>query len=147
MFNLPLNLAGSRLNFFFFAANFFEKWVFTTNHKRVGLNYMWYSGLAGTIATGFASIIKLELGEPGSLYCSGNMKLYLSIVTGHAVIMVFLVYVPIYYGAFTNYLIPVQIGSRDFAYPRLNNFSFWIFPFSLFFFSSSLLKYQGLVTG
>lgn len=52
------------------------------------------------------------------------MRLYLSLVTGHAVVMVFLAYVPVYYGVFTNYLIPIQLGARDFAYPRLNNFSF-----------------------
>ena len=61
--------------------------------------------------------------------------------------MVFLAYVPVYYGVFTNYLIPIQLGARDFAYPRLNNFSFWVFPPSLFFFSNALLKYQGLVSG
>ena len=42
------------------------------------------------------------------------MRLYLSLVTGHAVIMVFLAYVPVYYGVFTNYLIPIQLGARDF---------------------------------
>lgn len=108
---------------------------------------MWYVVIAGVVTTVFATAIKLELGEPGSLYCGGNMRLYLSLVTGHAVIMVFLAYVPVYYGVFTNYLIPIQLGARDFAYPRLNNFSFWVFPPSLFFFSNSLLKYQGLVTG
>ena len=75
------------------------------------------------------------------------MRLYLSLVTGHAVVMVFLAYVPVYYGIFTNYLIPIQLGARDFAYPRLNNFAFWVFPTSLFFFTAALLKYQGLVTG
>lgn len=79
---------------------------------------------AGVIATFLATVIKLELGESGSLYCAGNMRIYLSVVTGHAVVMVFLTYVPIYYGAFANYLIPIQLGARDFAYPRLNNFSF-----------------------
>ena len=108
---------------------------------------MWYCAMAGVVATFLATIIKLELGESGSLYCGGNMRIYLSIVTGHAVVMVFLVYVPVYYGAFANYLIPIQVGARDFAYPRLNNFSFWVFPPSLFFFCISLLKYQGLVTG
>lgn len=108
---------------------------------------MWYIVIAGVVTTVFATAIKLELGEPGSLYCGGNMRLYLSLVTGHAVIMVFLAYVPVYYGVFTNYLIPIQLGARDFAYPRLNNFSFWVFPPSLFFFSNALLKYQGLVTG
>jgi len=127
--------------------NLLEKWVFTTNHKRVGINYMWYCAFAGVIATFLATIIKLELGEPGSLYCGGNMRIYLSIVTGHAVVMVFLVYVPVYYGAFANYLVPIQLGARDFAYPRLNNFSFWVFPPSVLFFSAALLKYQGLVTG
>ena len=127
--------------------NFLEKWVFTTNHKRVGINYMWYVVIAGVVTTVFATAIKLELGEPGSFYCGGNMRLYLSLVTGHAVVMVFLAYVPVYYGIFTNYLIPIQLGARDFAYPRLNNFAFWVFPPSLFFFTAALLKYQGLVTG
>jgi heme/copper-type cytochrome/quinol oxidase subunit 1 len=108
---------------------------------------MWYVVVAGVITTTLATAIKLELGEPGSLYCGGNMRLYLSLVTGHAVIMVFLTYVPVYYGVFTNYLIPIQLGARDFAYPRLNNFSFWVFPPSLLFFTSALLKYQGLLTG
>ena len=135
------------LSFRSFLFNFLERWVFTTNHKRVGVNYMWYVVLAGVVATAFATAIKLELGEPGSLYCGGNMRLYLSLVTGHAVVMVFLTYVPVYYGVFTNYLIPIQLGARDFAYPRLNNFSFWVFPPSLFFFTSALLKYQGLLTG
>ena len=97
---------------------------------------MWYVVIAGVVTTVFATAIKLELGEPGSLYCGGNMRLYLSLVTGHAVIMVFLAYVPVYYGVFTNYLIPIQLGARDFAYPRLNNFSFWVFPPSLFFFQT-----------
>ena len=108
---------------------------------------MWYCVLAGVVATFLATVIKLELGESGSLYCGGNMRIYLSVVTGHAVVMVFLTYVPVYYGAFTNYLIPIQLGARDFAYPRLNNFSFWVFPPSLLFFTAALLKYQGLLTG
>lgn len=144
LYNFSLSFLNSPRSFFF---NFLEKWVFTTNHKRVGINYMWYVVIAGVVTTVFATAIKLELGEPGSLYCGGNMRLYLSLVTGHAVIMVFLAYVPVYYGVFTNYLIPIQLGARDFAYPRLNNFSFWVFPPSLFFFSNALLKYQGLVSG
>lgn len=108
---------------------------------------MWYCVLAGVVATVLASFIKMELGESGSLYSAGNMRIYLSVVTGHAVIMIFLTYVPIYYGAFTNYLIPIQLGARDFAYPRLNNFSFWVFPPSLLFFTLTLLRYQGLVNG
>jgi heme/copper-type cytochrome/quinol oxidase subunit 1 len=147
LYNLPANLNNIFINPRGFFFNFLEKWVFTTNHKRVGINYMWYAVIAGVVATFFATVIKLELGEPGSLYCGGNMRIYLSVVTGHAVIMVFLTYVPIYYGAFTNYLIPIQLGARDFAYPRLNNFSFWVFPPALFFFVSALLKHQGLLTG
>lgn len=124
MYNLPSNINNIFLNPRGFGFNFVEKWVFTTNHKRVGINYMWYCILAGVVATFLATVIKLELGESGSLYCGGNMRIYLSVVTGHAVVMVFLTYVPVYYGAFTNYLIPIQLGARDFAYPRLNNFSF-----------------------
>jgi heme/copper-type cytochrome/quinol oxidase subunit 1 len=75
------------------------------------------------------------------------MRVYLSVVTGHAVVMVFLTYVPVYYGAFANYLIPIQLGARDFAYPRLNNFSFWVFPPALILFTGALFKYQGMVTG
>jgi cytochrome c oxidase subunit 1 len=85
---------------------------------------MWYSVWAGTVATLLATAIKIDIGEPGSFYSAGNMRIYLSVVTGHAVVMVFLTYVPVYYGAFANYLIPIQLGARDFAYPRMNNFFF-----------------------
>ena len=144
LYNFSLSFLNSPRSFFF---NFLEKWVFTTNHKRVGINYMWYVVIAGVVTTVFATAIKLELGEPGSLYCGGNMRLYLSLVTGHAVIMVFLAYVPVYYGVFTNYLIPIQLGARDFAYPRLNNFSFWVFPPSLFFFFKLSFKVPGFSYG
>lgn len=147
MYGLHPDLNNSILNPQYMVYNFFQKWVFTTNHKRVGINYMWYSVWAGTVATLLATAIKIDIGEPGSFYSAGNMRIYLSVVTGHAVVMVFLTYVPVYYGAFANYLVPIQLGARDFAYPRMNNFSFWIFPPALILFTTSLLKYQGLVTG
>jgi len=147
MFGLYYKANDSILNPQYMVYCFFQKWVFTTNHKRVGINYAVYTLWSSTVATLLATAIKIDIGEPGSFYCAGNMRIYLSVVTGHAVVMVFLTYVPVYYGFFANYFIPIQLGARDFAYPRLNNFSFWVFPPALILFTGSLLKYQGMVTG
>lgn len=76
----------------------------------------------------FATCIRLEMAYPGSPFFNGDSLKYLQVITAHAIIMIFFVVVPIFFGGFANYLLPYHVGSKDVAYPRLNNLGFWIQP-------------------
>lgn len=71
-----------------------------------------------------ATIIRLEMAYPGIGILSGDSLQYLSIVTAHAVIMVFFMVMPLIFGAFGNFLLPTQLGVHDVAFPRLNSAAF-----------------------
>jgi hypothetical protein len=65
---------------------------------------------------------------PGSGFFNGDSLKYLQVITAHALIMIFFVVVPIFFGGFANFLLPYHIGSKDVAFPRLNSLGFWIQP-------------------
>jgi hypothetical protein len=65
---------------------------------------------------------------PGVGILAGDSLQYLSIVTAHAVIMVFFMIMPLLFGAFGNFLLPTQLGVHDVAFPRLNSVAFWFLP-------------------
>ena len=65
---------------------------------------------------------------PGSPLFGGDSLKYLQVITAHALIMIFFVVVPIFFGGFANYLLPYHVGSKDVAYPRLNSMGFWMQP-------------------
>jgi len=71
-----------------------------------------------------ATMIRLELAYPGSHFFKGDSLRYLSVITAHGLIMVFLVVVPILFGGFANFFIPYHVGSKDVAFPRLNSIGF-----------------------
>lgn len=71
-------------------------------------------------------MIRIELNAPTSLFLNGNGQLYNAIVTSHAVVMIFFMVMPILIGAFGNLFLPVLLGCPDMAFPRLNNFSYWL---------------------
>ena len=73
-------------------------------------------------------MIRLELSHPGSPFFKGDSLRYLQVITGHGLIMVFFVVVPLLFGFFANFLIPYHVGSKDVAFPRLNSIGFWIQP-------------------
>jgi len=75
-----------------------------------------------------ATIIRLEMAYPGIGILAGDSLQYLSIVTAHAVIMVFFMIMPLIFGAFGNFLLPTQLGVHDVAFPRLNSAAFWFLP-------------------
>lgn len=75
-----------------------------------------------------ATCIRLEMAYPGSPFFNGDSLKYLQVMTAHALIMIFFVVVPIFFGGFANYFLPYHVGSKDVAYPRLNNLGFWIQP-------------------
>ena len=113
-----------------------RRWLFTVDHKKIGIMY-------GTAAMVFfivggveALLIRSQLWAPRGKLLSA--ELYNQVFTMHGTTMVFLVVMPIG-AAFANYLMPLQIGARDVAFPRINAFSFWCFLAGGLFLNSSWL--------
>jgi cytochrome c oxidase subunit I len=101
-------------------------WLSTVDHKRVGVLYM-LTGLVFFIVGGVEALfIRLQLAVPNNhlLHPDTFNKLF----TLHGTTMIFLVAMPLLFG-FVNYVLPLQIGARDMAFPRLNAFGFWCQPF------------------
>ena len=120
-----LNIFGNYLKVFY------REWLYTTNHKKLGLNYLLFAALSGLFGTTLSSLIRLELAQPGSLVFANNANAYHVVVGMHAIVMIFFLVTPLVFGGFGNYFLPIQVGARDVAYPRLNNFSLWILPAGL----------------
>jgi len=109
-------------------------WFFTVDHKKIGIMY-------GVVALGFffvggieAILIRLQLAQADGSILSADK--YNQLFTMHATTMVFLFVMPMA-AAFANYMIPLQIGARDVAFPRLNALSLWLFVFGGIFINSS----------
>jgi heme/copper-type cytochrome/quinol oxidase subunit 1 len=105
-----------------------NSWIYTTNHKRIAINYFNFVLVAGTAGMSLATIIRLEFAYPGVGILAGDSIQYLSIATAHGVIMVFFMIMPVVFGAFGNFLLPTQLGVHDVAFPRLNSAAFWFLP-------------------
>lgn len=105
-----------------------NSWIYTTNHKRIAINYFIFVLVSGTAGMSLASVIRLEFAYPGVGILAGDSLQYLSIATAHGVIMVFFMIMPAVFGAFGNFLLPTQLGVHDVAFPRLNSAAFWFLP-------------------
>lgn len=105
---------------------FLKKYVYTINHKRIALNYLYFCFFSAMSGLFLATVIRIELSVPGSHFFKGDSIKYLQVITSHGLIMVFFVVTPILFGFFANFFIPYHIGSKDVAFPRLNSFGFWI---------------------
>ena len=108
------------------SASGWRSWVFTVDHKKLGIMYgaaaMFFFIVGGVEAL----LIRLQLAAPNGKVL--NADLYNQMFTMHATTMVFLFVMPMAAG-FANYFVPLQIGARDVAFPRLNAFGFWAFLF------------------
>ncbi len=99
-------------------------WLTTVDHKRIGILYGASSFLFFLMGGIEAFIIRLQLGAPNNTLVSP--ELYNQLFTMHGTTMIFLGVMPLS-AMFFNYFIPLQLGARDVAFPRLNAFSFWVF--------------------
>jgi cytochrome c oxidase subunit 1 len=111
-----------------------RSWAFTVDHKKIGIMYgavaMFFFILGGLEA----ALIRLQLAGPDGTILSADK--YNQMFTMHATTMVFLFVMPMA-AAFANYFIPLQIGARDVAFPRLNALSLWVFVFGGVFLNTS----------
>ncbi len=119
--------------------NFFARWVFSKDHKVIGIQY-WCLALASVlVGMTLSLIIRAQLAYPAADFgwlskifptgvASGviSPEFYLSLVTMHGTIMVFFVLTTAPMGGFGNFILPLQIGARDMAFPTLNMLSFWV---------------------
>src|SRR5947209_3711840 len=100
-------------------------WLTTVDHKRIGLLYFFttlvFFGAGGVEAL----LVRTQLAGPNEKVLSPGT--YNELFTMHGVTMIFLFVIPMTTGAFGNYLVPLLIGARDMAFPRLNAFSYWLF--------------------
>ena len=101
----------------------------TTDHKKIGTLYIGTSVIGFAVAGILAVLIRLQLAVPNNTLLVGNT--YNQVLTTHAAIMIFFFLIPIGLFGFGNWFVPLQLGVRDVALPRLNNFAVWLFIFSM----------------
>ena len=111
-------------------------WITTVDHKRIGVMYF-VASLVFLIIGGIEAImIRIQLWRPENDFVTPET--YNQLFTMHGTTMIFLVAMPLAV-AFFNYVVPLQIGARDVAFPRMNALSFWVFLFGGIFLNSSWL--------
>ena len=115
-----------------------HEWVITVDHKKLGLMYIGYALVFLVIGGIEATIMRIQLAVPHAHFVSPQA--FNRMFTMHGTTMIFFVAMPVLFG-FANYLVPLMIGARDMAFPRLNAWSFWMSAFG------GLLLYFSFVGG
>src|SRR5918912_4008709 len=100
----------------------FAKYILSTDHTQVGINYMVTSFIFFLIGGLFAILMRINLQQPGSTFLSADQ--YNAMFTLQGTIMIFLFTIPMLFGGFANFVMPLQIGAPDVAFPRLNMLSY-----------------------
>ena len=114
-------------------------WILSTDHKKIGLLYLSLILLFFSVAVFFGFLMRLKLMTPGFNLMKPQM--YNSIFTLHGIIQIFLVVIPAIPAIFGNFFLPIQIGARDMAFPRINLLSWWLYIFG------AIIVFFSLFTG
>jgi cytochrome c oxidase subunit I len=114
------------------------EWLGTVDHKRIGVMYMAYGLVSLGIMGTMAMLMRIQLARPNATFLAP--EIFNRLFTMHGTTGIFFVAMPILFG-FGNYLIPLMIGSRDMAFPRLNSFGYWMTAIG------GLLLYASLFAG
>src|SRR5262245_21527499 len=139
---------------------FVRKYIFSTDHKVIGIQYL-ITAMAMAIIGGLLSMLmRYQLAWPQAMspmlaklfpvaYSGGIMapEFYISLVTMHGTIMVFFLFTAVLSGRFGNFLIPLQIGARDMAFPFLIALSYWVFLLSCIVIFSAMFVTSGAPMG
>src|SRR5438874_6750458 len=115
-------------------------WLTTTDHKRIGILYIGTAFFFFLVGGRLAEMIRTQLYEPNNNLF--DVHRYNQLFTIHAITMIFLFVMPITVG-FANYIVPLQIGAADMAFPRVNAFSYWLFPLGGLTLLSAFLEKPG----
>ena len=117
-----------------------KRWICATNHKDIGTLYLWFSFAMFILGGCMALVIRAELFQPGLQFVAPAF--FNQMTTQHGLVMIFGAIMPAFVGI-ANWMIPLQIGARDMALPRMNNLSFWILPFAFALMISTLFMDGG----
>src|SRR5438445_617766 len=117
---------------------FIRKYIFSTDHKIIGIQFLFSSIIFLFIAGAMAMLVRTQLGWPhaeipvlGKAWFPGDLghrmppEVYNMLFSMHATIMIFFVIIPVLAGAFGNFTIPLMVGAKDMAFPSLNMMSYW----------------------
>src|SRR5438445_7505636 len=139
---------------------FWRKYVSSTDHKIIAIQYLITAMTMAVIGGILSMLMRYQLAWPSMLsptlgklmpanFAGGIMapEFYISLVTMHGTIMVFFLFTAVLTGGFGNFLIPLQIGARDMAFPFLNALSYWVFLASCIVIFSALFVTTGLSLG
>jgi cytochrome c oxidase subunit 1 len=114
------------------------QWLTTTDHKKIGIMYLVNSYFWFMVAGMLAVFMRTELAQPGIQFFSDER--FNELFTMHGTTMIFLFIIPMLAG-FGNYIVPLQVGALDMAFPRVNALSFWMLPLA------GIVLFSGYVTG
>ena len=118
--------------------SFWQKYIFSTDHKIIGIQFLFVSLFFLLVGGVLAMQIRWQLGFPGQPMPGGGLlpatmtqggvilpEYYIQLVTMHGTFMVFFAIMPLLVGVYANFLIPLKLGAHDMAFPRINMASFW----------------------
>ena len=126
------------------ASKGWKSWAYTLDHKRIGIMYLIAVSLALLVGGIFAMLIRIELFTPGKTIMTAET--YNKVFTLHGIIMVFLFIIPSIPAALGNFFLPIMIGAKDVAFPRLNIASYYLWITGAIFTLAAILI-NGIDTG